>query len=199
MSTNVIAQQHLTLLVVAPDREILNLVKAVLTVHKHRILLAENEEDGFNLAKLERPDVIVATSGLDETGPSLCQRIRKEHLIGNTPFVILTTSGNTKTFATYFANGCDQVLPIPFKCSDIYDAIRLAHKKSEQENLSKIHVLLKSGLADFVDLAELNRLLVANEVLCFHRKDGVARIGHDPIRRGCHVNYSGTERRRVRT
>jgi CheY-like chemotaxis protein len=195
MSTNTITQQQLTLLVVAPNKEVLNLLKAILTIDNHRILLADNEKEGFSLAIAEQPDVILAMNDVQETGSALCLRIRRAPLLAKTPFVVLTTSSSPKTFATYFANGCDQILPAPFKCDDIYTAIRTTLKKNQTSTLPKIHVLFKSGLADFVEPAELDRLLAAKEILCFHRKDGIARVGRDPIRYGKRANYSGVERR----
>jgi CheY-like chemotaxis protein len=197
MSINTFTQQQLTLLVVAPNKEVLNLIKAILSADNHHILLADNEEDGFSKAKAERPDVILAMSDVQELGSALCLRVRRDPLLAKTPFVILTTSSNQKTFVTYFANGCDQVLPVPFKSIDIYAAIRKAHNNNQDNTPAKIHVLFKSGLADFVEPVELDRLLTAKEILCFHRKGGLARVGRDPIRCGKSANYSGTERRSI--
>jgi CheY-like chemotaxis protein len=140
MSTNTITQQQLTLLVVAPNKEVLNLLKAILTIDNHRILLADNEKDGFSMAIAEQPDVILAMNDVQETGSALCLRIRRAPLLAKTPFVVLTTSSSPKTFATYFANGCDQILPAPFKCDDIYTAIRKKPDQHPSENSCVVQV-----------------------------------------------------------
>lgn len=197
MSINSIAQQPLTLLVVDPNQEILNLVNAVLGVNNNRVLLAENEDQGFKLALARQPDVILATSGLHEVGQRLCQRVRQEPLLARTPFVMLTTSSHRRAYTTYFASGCDQILPVPFKCSDINTAIKNACKRNLEENQAKIHALFRSGFADFIDAHELDRFLAAEEILCFYRRDGLAVVGRDPIRHGHRANYPGPERRQA--
>jgi CheY-like chemotaxis protein len=196
MSSNSPAQP-LTLLVVAPNQEILNLVKVILSADRNcnRILLADNASDGFALAASERPDVILATCGKDETGLALCRRVRQDPALKTTPFVVLTTSSSHKTYTDYFARGCDQILPIPFRCSDIAMAIDNARKRNQGHAGGKIHVLLKSGRADFIAPPVLNRLLAANEVLCFRRKSGIAVVGQDPLRYGNRADYRGPERR----
>lgn len=197
MSINTSAQRPLTLLVVDPNQEILNLVNAVLSVGDNRVLLADCEERGFKLARAEQPDVILATCGLHEVGQALCHRIRQEPLLAKTPFVMLTTSSNRRDYAAYFASGCDQILPIPFKCSDIHTAIKNARKRNLEENQVKIHALFRSGFADFVDEHALDRFLAAEEILCFHRHDGLAVVGRDPIRCGSRADFTGSERRRA--
>jgi len=195
MSKNTLAQNQLTLLVVAPNKEMLNLVNAILSIDDNRVLLADHEETGFTLAMAEQPDVILATSGSHEIGSALCQQVRQEPLTAKIPFVMLTTSSNRKTYAAYFANGCDQILPVPFKCVDIYTAIKNARKRNQENNQSKIHALFKSGVADFIDPHVLNQSLAAEEILCFHRKNGLVLVGRSPIRCTGHANYAGPERR----
>lgn len=194
MSSSSLAQP-LTLLAVAPNKEILTLFKLILCVDRNRVLLAESASDGFTLAMNEQPDVILATCGSDETGLILCQRIRQTPALSTTPFVVLTTSSSINTYAYYFTNGCDQILPIPFRCSDITMAINDARKRNQGHAGEKIHVMLKSGRADFIEPADLNRLLAANEVLCFRRKNGIAVVGKDPVRYGTRADFSGQERR----
>lgn len=195
MSVSSLAQQPLTLLAVAPNRDILDLLKAILAADSNRILLTDNQDDGFRLAKTERPDVILATSGVHAIGPALCLQIRQDAMLAETPFIILTTSSNRNTFVDYFAVGCDQILPVPFKCSDIYAAISSARRRNQDNRQAKIHVLLKSGSVDFFAPTDLDRLLAAQKVLCFRRNDGVAVVDRDPLRCDSRAGYPGPERR----
>ncbi len=195
MSTDTPMQHQPTLLVVAPNQDILNLVKAVLATEKNRIMVADSAEEGFALALEEQPDVILATCGLEEVGTNLCMQVRQEPRTAKIPFVVLTTSSKQKTFAKYFANGCDQIVPVPFKCEGLYSAVMKAYKRNQQGIESKIHVLFRSGQADFVDPTTLNHLLSHEEVICFRRNDGLAMVGRDPVRRMVRSDYSGPERR----
>lgn len=195
MSTETPMQQQPNLLVVAPNQDILNLVKAVLATENNRIISAASAEEGFALALEEQPDVILATCGLEEIGVNLCIKVRQEPRTAIIPFVVLTTSSKHKTFAKYFANGCDQIVPVPFKCENLYTAIMNACKRNQKGIESKIHVLFRSGQADFVDPTKLNQLLSHEELICFRRKDGLAMVGRDPVRRMLRSDYSGPERR----
>jgi CheY-like chemotaxis protein len=194
-STDTLVQQQSTILVVAPNQDILNLVKAVLATESNRIMSADNAKEGFGLALEEQPDLILATCGLEEVGADLCIQVRQDPRTAEIPFVVLTTSSKQKTFAKYFANGCDQIVPVPFKCEDLYFAIMNACKRNQKGIESKIHVLFRSGQADFVDPDSLNQLLTHEEVICFRRNGGLAMVGRDPVRRMVRSDYSGPERR----
>lgn len=195
MSTNTLVQQQLTLLIISPNEEFLKLVEAILAVYNYRILQAENDYDGFELAKTEHPDVILAMSGMHDSGSALCQQVRQDPLIAKTPFVVLTTSSDHQVYADCFANGCDQILPIPFKCADVYTAIDNVCKRNLDNRLSKIQVLLKSGVTDFVEPAVLDQLLTSDDILCFRRKNSIVRAWRDPIRYGKCIDYPWPERR----
>lgn len=197
MSVNTNTHQQLTLLVVAQKNELLNLIQAILTVEGHHVLLAGDEIEGLAMAKRAQPDVILATSGVHQIGATLCQQVRQDAETADIPFIILTTSESRKTYSTYFANGCDQVLPVPFKCADIYTAIHNARKRNQCHNNATIQVLFRSGFADFVTAEALDKLLSGREILCFRRSSGVAVVGRDPIRGSNQGNYSGPERRLV--
>ncbi len=197
ISKDVPLRQQPTLLVVAPNQDILHLVKAVLSSGSNRIMVADSDEDGFTMAFENQPDVILATCGLEEVGINLCKKVRLEPQTAKIPFVMLTTSSKQKTFAKYFASGCDQIVPVPFKCEDLYKAIIDACKRNQKDVESKIHVLFRSGQADFVDPPKLNQLLSDQEVICFRRSDGLAMIGRDPVRCMVRSDYSGPERRAV--
>lgn len=185
----------LTVLAVASDKDLLGLVKAVLAANNHHILIAENQRDGLALASGARPDVILAMSGVDDLGPALCAQVRHDPQLAEIPFVMMTTSVSRKTYADYFAKGCDQILPVPFRCNELHAAIKNACKRGLAHRSTKVHVLLRSGRADFVAPAELDRLLEEREILCFRREGNVATVGRDPLRCAAPAGYAGPERR----
>jgi len=187
----------LTILVAAPDQEILNLVKAILDIGSYRILLAGTVSEALTLAGQHRPDIILAASGGHDMGRLLCRNVRQNEAIAQTPFVVMTTS-DRKVYPHYFAEGCDQILPVPFKCAELHAVISNASRRDEQTRDGKIHALCKSGQAVFVDPDGLNQLLNKREVLCFHRSTGLAVIGRDPLRCGRRADYPGPERRNAR-
>lgn len=178
----------------APDREMLDLVKAILTIDRHRILLATTVAEAMTRAGQEHPDLIVAADGGHDMGLRLCQSVRQDAGLARTPFVLMTTS-DRQTYPRYFAEGCDQILPIPFKCAELHAAIDKAHRGNQDTAAGRIHILRTSGEGAFVDPATLNRLLAQRDILCFRRRSGLAVVGQDPMRCGRRADYPGPERR----
>lgn len=185
----------LRVLIVDPAVEIRNLVKAILSLTAHQLLLGHDVEGSLALARAERPDAIIAACGRHEVGTELCQAVRRDPELGNTPFVLLTTSSNLKRYPGLFESGCDEIMPVPFRCKELLSSIERAMRRNHEYGRKQIHVLFKSGETGFVDPRALNRLIADDRLLCFRRRDGVALIGRDPIRTGRRATYSGPERR----
>ena len=194
MSESMYTPKQLNLLIVAPDQEFLHLIKAIIAVGRHNYSLADNIAEGFALAKAKRPDVILATSTRGDSGSQLCQQVRQDVELADTPFVLMTTS-DRQAYPGYFELGCDQIVPIPFKCAEIFAAIDEARTQSRNGGNDKIHVLYQTGQAAFVEPTRLDLLLARREILCFRRTSGLAVVGRDPIRAGKRTNYPGPERR----
>jgi DNA-binding response OmpR family regulator len=187
---------HPKALVVAGDTDILQLVSAILKHENFKFVSAPCHEEGYVLAQSEEPDVIIFLADKNDTCDLFCEQVRGNQKISEIPLVVLTTSGNSQTYARFFANGCDQVLPVPFKCSQLFEVIHKATERKSFQGESKIRVLYRSGQAEFVSPAQLNDLLATKELLCFQRKDGIASIGRDPVRCFARADYQGPERRR---
>jgi len=184
-----------TTLLIINNSDILHLVSAILGQDGYHVLSAVNEEDGQSLARDKTPDVIVTLAGKDGENELPCQRIRQDRLLADTPVVVLTTSGDSKTYSRYFADGCVQVLPVPFKCQALYSAIKNACSSNQDQVQSSIRVLYRSGRTDYVSPSQLDKLLADKELLSFQRKDGIVSIGRDPVRCFTKADYQGPERR----
>lgn len=189
--------KHTTILVVAGDKDILQLVSAMLKLENFKLISALCHEEGYALARSEAPEVIIVLADKNDTCDQFCELVREDQEISETPLVVLTTSGNSQTYARFFANGCDQILPVPFKSSQLFETIHKANERNATREESKIRVLYRSGQAEFVSPTELNKLLASKELLCFQRKDGIASIGRDPVRCFTRADYQGPERRRL--
>mgnify|MGYP001447706623 CR=1 FL=1 len=188
-------REKLQVLVLDPGGEIKQLLDLLLAPIAGRILHVRSAEEGFALALAKGPDLIVAFNGPYDLGSRLCALVRQEPSIGNTPFLILTSS-NVKEYPAYLESGCDQILPIPFRCQDFFAAIRSALARIPDHDPQAVQVLLPSGKALLVETQELDRLIERNGIVCFRRRDGVAVIGRDPVRSGQPAGYTGEDRRR---
>ena len=122
-------------------------------------------------------DDLLARSG----GLNICQRVRGNPELADTPVIVMTARGSSASALAYFENGCDQLLRKPFRSEDIHYAIRKAVKK-RQDGGTMIQVMYRSGAIDMVDARSLDRLVCEQELLCFRRQNGVAVIGRDSVR-----------------
>jgi CheY-like chemotaxis protein len=127
-------------------------------------------------------------------GPCVCERIRENPELRNTPIIVTTSWGISVSELAYFKTGCDQLVRKPFRCEDMYYAIKKATRMRQRQGMM-IQVLFNSGDIDMVDTQTLDRLLGEQQIFCFRRRDGVAVIGRDPVRSNRSSEYSGPDRR----
>ena len=182
-------------LVIAANADLQQLITAILKLDNFRVDTAADDESAYQSARAETPDVIIALADKDHERIDLCQLIRDDRQLAATPLVLLTSCGSSQSYTRYFADGYDQVLPIPFKCSQLLEVVHKAGERNSRQKEGRIRVMYHSGQAEFVTPSRLNDLLANKELLCFQRKDGVATIGRDPIRCFTKADYQGPERR----
>lgn len=183
-------------LVVDPGGDIQTLIKVLLEPIASSILLTREIDDSLEKIRGGRPAAVIAACDIHAIGIRLCRRIRQEPPIAGTPFVVMTANSDVRSYPVYLEIGCDQILPIPFRCAEFYRAIKVALARNLEIGLEKVQVLFTSGLAGFVDRLELDRLIAAREIICFRRRGGVAIVDRDPVRRAEPGDYRGDERRR---
>jgi CheY-like chemotaxis protein len=186
---------NLKVLIIETMQTVRQLMATILAGEYKELLFAEDSDEGYRLAMAKRPDVIITDDFLARSGGrNVCERVRGNPDLRDTPVIITTARGSSVSELTYFETGCDQLLRKPFRCEDIHYAIRKAVKKRQKEG-TMIQVLFKSGVIDMVDAQSLERLVSEQELICFRRQDGVAVIGRDPVRSNRSNEYCGPERR----
>jgi CheY-like chemotaxis protein len=186
---------NLKVLVIETMQTVRQLMATILAGEYKELLFAEDADEGYRMAVAKQPDVIITDDFLARSGgPNVCERVRGNPDLRDTPVIVTTARGSSVSELTYFETGCDQLLRKPFRCEDIHYAIRKAVKKQHKEG-TMIQVLFKSGDIDMVDAQSLDRLVREQELICFRRQDGVAVIGRDPVRSNRSNEYCGPERR----
>ena len=185
-------------LIVGRNTDIVQLVCAILKHDNCTCITAPDNDHGYELARVDTPDTIIMLDGKDDDSEPFCRQIREDQQLGDIPLVILTTSSDSNTYERFFSCGCDQVLPVPFRCNQLLEVIdKAAQQQTGKRRSNMIRVLYRSGQTEFVSPVKLNQLLVNKELLCFQRKDGVAMIGRDPLRSFSKADYQGPERRQA--
>jgi CheY-like chemotaxis protein/anti-sigma regulatory factor (Ser/Thr protein kinase) len=81
----------------------------------YRVLLASDGEEGFDLAKREKPDLIVSDVMMPRlTGDVMCARLKDRFDTCHIPIVLLTALGAEEQVAEGYRNGADAYISKPF-------------------------------------------------------------------------------------
>jgi two-component system phosphate regulon response regulator PhoB len=104
-----------TILVVDDEEDILELLDYNLTKEGYRVLRAASGEKALEIAKADRPDLIVLDlmlPGLD--GLEVCKRMRAERKTADIPIVMLTAKGEEADIVLGLELGADDYVTKPF-------------------------------------------------------------------------------------
>jgi CheY-like chemotaxis protein len=113
-------------LVVDDNRMNRDLCAVHLTVMGCRVLTAENGLEGWRIARMSRPDIIILDISMPVMdGCELAQRIRADDHLAKVPLIAITAFGSGWQEAA-LACGCTSVLEKPTKFPDFERAVRAA-------------------------------------------------------------------------
>ena len=185
-------KKRLKLLIVDPSENERMMMKTVFE-HQHDIIVAENVEEGYDLAWLVRPDVVIADHSWNIDGMKLCTKLRKNLELSCIPFVLMSSFSKHVGEMRHFKAGCDQILYKPFKGMELLAAVMTAIRRNAGNRL--IHVLYRTGEFDFVAPPVLDDLIANQQIVCFKRASGIVVINKDPLRSSRQGAYDGPERR----
>jgi len=113
-----------TLLWIDDDRLLLSVCGEVFERYGYRILPASDGPTGIELAKRERPDLIlldVVMFGMD--GLEVCQRLRAESALADTPIVLLTVLDDAGVRDRGREVGATAIWSKPFGPEDLLEKI----------------------------------------------------------------------------
>jgi two-component system, OmpR family, response regulator RpaA len=114
-----------TIVIVDDDPSILELVKVNLELQGHTVHSAPDGETGYALVQQHQPEMVVLDvmmPGVD--GYTVCQRIRKNEAIANTPVLMLTALGVVEDKVKGFDAGADDYLVKPFEIPELMVRVR---------------------------------------------------------------------------
>jgi two-component system cell cycle response regulator DivK len=113
-----------TILIVEDSELNRRLLEAVLEPHGYRLLVAENGECGIELARAERPDLIlmdVLLPGID--GYEATRKLRVDPATRQLTIVALTATATSEEQEQALAAGCDGYIPKPIDTRAFPDQI----------------------------------------------------------------------------
>lgn len=114
-----------TVLVADDDVEILGLVTRHLQNYDVRILEASDGEAALELARQEKPDLVILDVMMPGmTGWEVCRAIREEDSLDKTGVIMLTGIGERLNEMTSPLYGADEHLDKPFEFGDLDERVR---------------------------------------------------------------------------
>jgi two-component system alkaline phosphatase synthesis response regulator PhoP len=126
-----------TILVVDDEEDILELLEYNLSKEGFRVVRAASGEKALELAKTERPDLIVLDlmlPGLDGLG--VCRHVRAEPSTADIPIVMLTAKGEEADIVVGLELGADDYVTKPFSPRVLTARVRAALRRRSRAAVS---------------------------------------------------------------
>jgi len=121
-------------LVIDDDRPLCNVVAEVLLAEDIEVLQAHDGAEGLDLAKRERPDLIILDVMVPVmSGYEVCRSLRRSFLTANIPVIMFTTSGDPIEKAKGMAEGADDYLTKPFHPDELRSRVVTHLRRRERD------------------------------------------------------------------
>jgi DNA-binding NarL/FixJ family response regulator len=142
------------ILVIEDEPEMRRNITALLRYYDYEPIAAENGREGLEMARREKPDLILCDVMLPELdGHGVLQAMQLDANLARTPFIFLTARGEKEDIRSGMNLGADDYLTKPVANADLVRAIEARLKRSEQQlrrefkpDFSSVEPLVKLGL-----------------------------------------------------
>jgi len=142
------------ILVIEDEPEMRRNITALLRYYDYEPIAAESGRQGLELARREKPDLILCDVMLPEVdGHGVLQAMQTDTALARTPFIFLTARGEKEDIRSGMNLGADDYLTKPVANSDLVRAIETRLRRSEQQmrrefkpDFSSLEPLMKLGL-----------------------------------------------------
>jgi DNA-binding NarL/FixJ family response regulator len=122
------------ILVIEDEPEMRRNLITILKLEKFEPLAAENGRLGLEIARREKPDLILCDIMMPEMdGHAVVLALREEPALAAIPFIFLTAKGEKSDQRSGMNLGADDYLTKPINKADMLNAIRSRLKRAEQK------------------------------------------------------------------
>ncbi|GAB4486886.1 MAG: hypothetical protein Fur0016_16940 [Anaerolineales bacterium] len=113
-------------IVIAEDEpDIRELIAFTLRFAGYEVIAGSNGEEGYQLAKAERPDLVMLDVRMPKlTGYEACKRIKAEPELTNVPVIFLSAKGQENEIEQGFAAGAEEYLLKPFAPDQLVERVK---------------------------------------------------------------------------
>ena len=132
---------------------------------RYRIVAAKDGVEGIEVAKREKPDLIISDIMMPRLdGYGLIQEIKNDPSLRETPVILLTARSGGENISNAFQNGADDYVEKPFQPREVVSRVekllRLRRQNEEilkqKEELEKVNRELKEMQAELVQSEKLS-------------------------------------------
>lgn len=118
-------------IVIAEDEpDIRELIAFTLRFAGHEVVTGANGEEGYELAKKERPDLVMLDVRMPRmTGYEACKRIKSEPEIAHIPVIFLSAKGQESEIEQGLAAGAEEYLLKPFAPDQLTERVKVVLAK----------------------------------------------------------------------
>ena len=113
------------ILIIEDQTDIRSLIRMTLEMGNNEIHEAENGDSGWHMVRALRPDLVLLDVMMPGTldGYQVCQKIRNEPSVKETPVIMLTARGQQSDFEMGRQAGATAYLTKPFSPLELIDTV----------------------------------------------------------------------------
>ncbi len=140
-------------LVIDDDTAIQELLKRVLRKQGYEVTVASNGEEGFEVAKLLQPALIICDWIMPRlTGIEVCRRVKASSDLSTTFFILLTSLGTVQDRVQGLDAGADDFISKPIEMNELEARVRAGLRLHQlSQDLQTQKQLLEAELAEAAD------------------------------------------------
>jgi len=113
-----------TILIIEDQPDMRENIATILEMEDHAVLTAENGREGIEMAREEKPDLILCDVMMPEMdGHEVLNALRADRTIAGTPFIFLTAKGEKRDLRQGMNLGADDYLTKPVSAPELLGAI----------------------------------------------------------------------------
>lgn len=118
--TGVLVTRPATILVVDDDKRVIELLRIALEAHGYRMIEAHDGEQALQIARRERPDLVVLDVRLPKrSGFDVCERLRNDPDDPGLPILLVSAAAEVETRVQGLSRGADDYLIKPFSPKEL--------------------------------------------------------------------------------
>ncbi len=138
---------HETVLVIEDEEDILELIRYNLDREGYRVVCAESGEKGLEIARRQRPDLLLLDlmlPGLD--GLEVCKRLKTDSAAASLPIVMVTARGEEADVVTGLELGAEDYVTKPFSPRVLVARVRAVLRRRRETPVDDNAVIRTHGI-----------------------------------------------------